>query len=413
MKHLRIAVFVTLVVTALLVLQGTTIAPALFSTTQQQRAVEVDLRRQLQVASRELASVQERLELASAQGQRLQERLDSQKTPPAAVAQEPPQPATAEAQRWDETPDHRRLYELLNRVANPRREVMVGLVNDVMMCTNRKTCWWNGGNILETFLQAAQRLNLRSYLIVTLDDETERFCRGFSSASYTVPSLRMEIPVPKAQQGSRGANMISTLKYDLLQRILGWGYSVLVVDLDVVFLKDPFDHLYRDADVEGSTDGFTRNWAMGSLGSVHEPKMGWGAGGLYVQHFTLNVGCAFFRPTPNAIELLRRVGSRLARESGWDQQIFNQELFLKSHGEYNGSKASVRVMDHLKWVNSKVYFFSERRRFLPGRPTEDKDLPVMVHMNYHADKHKRMLCVWARYGPKGEVGACDKFPEGS
>ena len=58
-------------------------------------------------------------------------------------------------------------------------------------------------------------------------------------------------------------------------------------------------------------------------------------------------------------------------------------------------------------------FFSERRRFLPGRPTEDKDLPVMVHMNYHADKHKRMLCVWARYGPKGETGACDKFPEGS
>ena len=140
---------------------------------------------------------------------------------------------------------------------------------------------------------------------------------------------------------------------------------------------------------------------------------GWGAGGLYVQHFTLNVGCAFFRPTPNAIELLRRVGSRLARESGWDQQIFNQELFLKSHGEYNGSKASVRVMDHLKWVNSKVYFFSERRRFLPGRPTEEKDLPVMVHMNYHADKLTRMLCVWARYGPKGEIGACDKFPEGS
>ena len=102
-----------------------------------------------------------------------------------------------------------------------------------------------------------------------------------------------------------------------------------------------------------------------------------------------------------------------ARESGWAQQIFNQELFLKSHGEYNGSKASVRVMDHLKWVNSKVYFFSERRRFLPGRPTEEKDLPVMVHMNYHADKHKRMLCVWARYGTKGEIGACDKFPEGS
>ena len=205
MKHLRIAVFVTLVVTALLVLQGTTIAPV-FSTTQQQRAVEVNLRRQLQVANRELASVQERLELASAQGQRLQERLDSRKTPPAAVAQELPQPATAEAQRWDDTPDHRRLYELLNRVANPRREVMLGLVNDVMMCTNRRTCWWgssgpnprphpkprpkprpkhhpgkwdrpprrwNGGNILETFLTALKRINLKNFAMLTLDDETE------------------------------------------------------------------------------------------------------------------------------------------------------------------------------------------------------------------------------------------------
>ena len=38
---------------------------------------------------------------------------------------------------------------------------------------------------------------------------------------------------------------------------------------------------------------------------------------------------------------------------------------------------------------------------------------VAAAANYHADKHKRMLCVWARYGPKGEIGACDKFPEGS
>ena len=36
-------------------------------------------------------------------------------TPPAADA-------PAEAQRWTETPDHRRLYELLTRVANTRRE---------------------------------------------------------------------------------------------------------------------------------------------------------------------------------------------------------------------------------------------------------------------------------------------------
>ena len=68
--------------------------------------------------------------------------------------------------------------------------------------------------------------------------------------------------------------------------------------------------------------------------------MGWGAGGLYVQHFTLNVGCAFFRPTELAIRLLERVADRLSRAAAWDQQVFNQEAFMLSHGAYNGSKVS-------------------------------------------------------------------------
>ena len=110
----------------------------------------------------------------------------------------------------------------------------------------------------------------------------------------------------------------------------------------------------RDADVEASTDGFNEGWAGGQIGSVHEPKMGWGAGGLYVQHFTLNVGCAFFRPTARAVELLRRVARRLSQASAWDQQVFNQEAFMLSHGAYNGSKVGVRVMHYLEWVNSKV-----------------------------------------------------------
>ena len=41
--------------------------------------------------------------------------------------------------------------------------------------------------------------------------------------------------------------MISTLKYGLLKQALLMGFSVMVVDLDIIFLKDPFLHLYRDA----------------------------------------------------------------------------------------------------------------------------------------------------------------------
>lgn len=49
----------------------------------------------------------------------------------------------------DNTETNRKLEAALQRVANERKEVMLSLANDVMMCTNRKTCWWNGGNVLE------------------------------------------------------------------------------------------------------------------------------------------------------------------------------------------------------------------------------------------------------------------------
>jgi len=307
----------------------------------------------------------------------------------------------------EQSETNRKLRTAYERVANERKEVMIALTNDVMMCTNRKTCWWNGGNILETFLEQARRVRLTNYVIVTLDDETETFCRNFGG----VPSLRLELPVPTAQQNSRGANMISTLKYGLLKQSLLMGFSILVVDLDLVFLKNPFDHLYRDADIEASTDGFTHSWAQGQLASVHEPRMGWGAGGLYVQHFTLNVGCAFFRPTPRAVALMERVANRLSQAAAWDQEVFNREAFLLSHGGYNGSGVAVRVMQYNQFMNSKVFFFSERQKYFPGKATSHDDMPVMIHMNYHPDKHKRMLCVIERY-VNGNLGACDALPAG-
>ena len=106
-----------------------------------------------------------------------------------------------------------------------------------------------------------------------------------------------------------------------------------------------------------------------------------------------------------------------------------------------GSKVSLRIMQFEKFVNSKVYFFSSRSKFIPGRIVSEADTPVMVHMSappalrstepsvcsllrslhprtpcflaadYHPDKHKRMLCVWDRYA-NGKLDACDKFPPG-
>ena len=46
-----------------------------------------------------------------------------------------------------------------------------------------------------------------------------------------------------------------------------------------------------------------------------------------------------------------------------------------------GSKVSLRIMQFEKFVNSKVYFFSSRSKFIPGRIVSEADTPVMVHMS--------------------------------
>ena len=46
-----------------------------------------------------------------------------------------------------------------------------------------------------------------------------------------------------------------------------------------------------------------------------------------------------------------------------------------------GSKVSLRIMQFDKFVNSKVYFFSSRSKFIPGRIVSEADTPVMVHMS--------------------------------
>ena len=85
-------------------------------------------------------------------------------------------------------------------------------------------------------------------------------------------------------------------------------------------------------------------------------------------------------------------------KSGWDQQIFNEEVWLPASPDHNyaGTGVTVRVMDCMKFTNSKIFFKSSRGLFLPGRDARGKT-PIMIHMNYHPDKHKRMLCLVDRY----------------
>ena len=44
-------------------------------------------------------------------------------------------------------------------------------------------------------------------------------------------------------------------------------------DVDIVTLQNPFDHLYRDSDVEGMTDGFDDQTAYGEIDGIDDASM--------------------------------------------------------------------------------------------------------------------------------------------
>ena len=69
--------------------------------------------------------------------------------------------------------------------------------------------------------------------------------------------------VSEAQKGVGSNHAVSGLKFRILRPVLDMGYAVLLSDVDVVTLQNPFLHLHRDCDVEGMSDGWDNGTAYG------------------------------------------------------------------------------------------------------------------------------------------------------
>ncbi|KAG1367030.1 arabinosyltransferase RRA3 [Cocos nucifera] len=283
-----------------------------------------------------------------------------------------------------------RLAKILEKVA-VQKELIVALANS------------NVREMVEVWFENIKRAGVSNYLVVALDDAMENFCK-----SKEVPVYRRKPDEGIDSIGRTGGNhAVSGLKFRILREFLQLGYSILLSDVDIIYLQNPFNHLYRDSDVESMSDGHGNMTAYGYDDVFDEPKMGWARYAHTMRIWVYNSGFFYIRPTIPSIELLDRVASRLSREIAWDQQVFNEELFFPSHPGYDGLHASKRTMDMYLFMNSKVLFKTVRK---------DANLrklkPVIVHVNYHPDKFRRMKAVVEFY-VNGNQNALDPFPDGS
>ncbi|CAN7058927.1 unnamed protein product [Brassica oleracea var. botrytis] len=284
-----------------------------------------------------------------------------------------------------------RLTKILKSIAVDK-EVIVALAN-----ANVKA-------MLEVQIASVKRLGIKNYLVVALDDYIESFCKQNDVAYYKRDPDKDVDAVGK----TGGNHAVSGLKFRVLREFLQLGYGVLLSDVDIVFLKNPFSHLYRDSDVESMSDGHSNMTAYGFNDVFDEPAMGWARYAHTMRIWVFNSGFFYLRPTVPSVELLDRVAERLSKAKLWDQAVFNEELFYPSRPEYVGLHASKRVMDMYEFMNSKVLFKTVRK----NEEMKKKVRPVIVHVNYHPDKLNRMRAVVEFY-VNGKQDALDSFPDGS
>ncbi|KAF5796960.1 putative nucleotide-diphospho-sugar transferase [Helianthus annuus] len=284
-----------------------------------------------------------------------------------------------------------RLAKILEKVA-VKKELIVSLANS------------NVKAMLEVSVSSIKKAGITNYLVVALDDGIVDFCKENDVAFYMRDPDEGIDSVAK----TGGNHAVSGLKFRILREFLQLGYGVLLSDVDIVYIQNPFDHIYRDSDVESMSDGHDNMTAYGYNDVFDEPAMGWARYAHTIRIWVYNSGFFYLRPTIPAIELLDRVADRLSHPPpAWDQAVFNEELFFPSHPGYIGLHASKRTMDRYLFMNSKALFKEVRK------DAHLKKLkPVIVHINYHPDKLPRMKAVVEFYF-NGKQDALDAFPDGS
>lgn len=286
------------------------------------------------------------------------------------------------------------LKEILERVAI-NGEVMAAVSNKALVTEDGKY------GMLETFVTNVKRAGVTNFLVIALDDHTAKAMESAGVAAWRAH------PETMLQDKSASNHGISGLKFQFLKQFLLLGYHVLLSDVDIVTLQNPFEHLHRDVDIEGLSDGFDEKTAYGWNDGVDDASMGWARYAATMRIYVMNSGLFYLRSNERTVQLMDRCTAKLASSHAWDQVVLNEMMWYPSHGKYDGVTVSKRIMDIHDFVNSKMLFKYMRK---DARWRNHK--PVMVHVNYHPDKWDRMKAIVKRW-VDGDAKALDPFPNGS
>ena len=179
------------------------------------------------------------------------------------------------------------------------------------------SCWpLSAHPLLLLAFARVQQANISNSMVVALDNQTDSWL-----AERNVPRYLKKLV---SRTGSTDNHATSGLKFKILVDFLSLGINVLLSDVDVIWLYDPFPYLYKDTDVEGMTDGWD------------EPtSYGYHFGGNHYRVFARNSGMFYLQATHESNQMMKRLARRMEREGTWDQTAYNEEQVSSSIPTYS------------------------------------------------------------------------------
>ena len=279
----------------------------------------------------------------------------------------------------------------------------------------------------EKAAETAKRAGLANVVDVapTLEALLEGSGAGAGSGSGSSSSTRR----------SAASRTFAALKWFAIRTLLRSGVPAVATDFRATFLSNPSEGRFaKDADVEALSDGWDDTTAYGYDHVVDDPAMDWSRfvhGGRIA---TLDPGFARLSATREAANVASLVARRMLFHAAGDRAnhretpettgsgggteedvsrlehaLFNEAVFLPSHGAYASPGATKRALNYLCFANSKTLFRFARRDRKWREPKEHA--PVVVRLSYHANEPARLDDVHAYY-LEGNANALDGWSDG-
>ena len=272
------------------------------------------------------------------------------------------------------------LCDVVKTTANAHRQVLVAVCNSGII------------NQLSKWVESNRRANITNMMIVAIDANLPKWLDENKVAYW------------RRTTSAAGSHKISAQKFQYVKEFLTVGCSVLMSDIDVVYLQDPFLFLHNDADVEGTTDGWDDGSAYGWTEHLDDPSMGLAGRFRPAMRITAwNSGLWYIAATHAGLRLMSILAYRMATEDTWDQAAFGEEVARPARDSHLASGITKRALNHWCFCNSKTLF---RRIKSEARFAEHR--PVVVHANYHQPKPPRMTAVYDRWH-LGQKDAMNRF----